>query len=122
MTGTITWVTINERPASEFLIHTYAAATLNVPVVFVSGDKGLCEDVQDFNPYIGTVAVKEGIGNSTVNIHPELATQRIQEGAYKALTGEVRRCLKPLESHFTVEVRYREHSKAYTYGFFPGPG
>jgi len=79
MTGNITRMFINEKPTSEFLIHTYAAASVKVPVVFVSGDQGLCTEIVGFNPHIGTVAVKEGVGNSTVSIHPELATARIRE-------------------------------------------
>jgi D-amino peptidase len=120
MTGNIARLTINDRYASEFLIHAYVAAFLKVPVVFVSGDKGLCDEVALFNPHIGTVAVKEGIGNSTVNIHPGLATVRIREGVAKALAGDVAQCQVPLPAHFSVAVQYRDHAKAHLYGFFPG--
>jgi len=53
-------------------------------LVFLSGDKGICEEAEGFNPHIYTVAVKQGVGNSTVNIHPDLAVARIREGMTQA--------------------------------------
>lgn len=120
MTGSFAHVLLNGRYASEFLINAYAAAYLHVPVVFVSGDKGLCDEVALFNPHIATVAVKEGIGNSTVNIHPELAITRIREGVAEALRRDLAQALIPLPPKFAVETRYRDHAKAYQYGFYPG--
>jgi D-amino peptidase len=120
MTGSITRMSINERPASEFLIHSYAAAYLKVLVVFVSGDQGLCDEIARFNPHIGTVAVKEGIGNSTVSIHPELATARIRDGVSKALQGDLSLCRVNLPAHFSVEIQYRRSYDAYHFGFYPG--
>jgi D-amino peptidase len=120
MTGNITRMSINERPASEFLIHTYAAASVKVPVVFVSGDQGLCNEIAGFNPHIGTVAVKEGIGNSTVSIHPELAAALIRDGVTKALQGDLSLCQVSLPAHFSVEIQYRRAYEAYHFGFYPG--
>lgn len=120
MTGDFVRVTINDRDASEFLLNTYTAAMLKVPVVFVSGDKGLCEEVARLNPVIGTVAVKEGIGNSTVNIHPELAIAQIKDGMSKALKSDLSKCQVVLPDHFSMDIQYKNHSKAYTYSFYPG--
>ena len=120
LTGTIVRIRLNEQDASEFLLNMYAAASLKVPVVFVSGDKGLCEDVVNLNPNIGTVAVKEGVGSSTVNIHPDLAVKRIREGALKALAGNPAKCMPAFPSRFSLDTQYRDHSKAYLYSFYPG--
>lgn len=120
MNGRLAHMTINGRYASEFLIHAYAAASLQIPVAFVSGDKGLCDEVAQLNPHIVAVAVKEGIGEATVNIHPELATARIREGVAKALRGPVAECQVPLPTHFLVEIGYRDHFQAHVSGFFPG--
>ena len=120
MSGRVAQILLNDRYASEFLIHAYAAASLHIPVVLVSGDKGLCDEVAQLNPHIGAVAVKEGIGASTVSIHPELATARIREAAAQALRGDIAVCQIPLPGHFSVQLRYREHFEAYTRGFFPG--
>jgi D-amino peptidase len=120
MTGAFTRVTINGRDASEFLLNTYTASMLKVPVVFVSGDKGLCEEVTGLNPSIGTMAVKEGIGDSTISIHPELAIARIKEGIAKALKSDLSKCQVTLPGNFSVDIQYKNHTKAYQYSFYPG--
>ena len=116
----ITRITLNDRPASEFLIHAYAASLLQVPIALVSGDKGLCDEVTDLNPHIRVVPVKEGMGSSTINIHPAVATRRIREGVKEALAGDLARCQVSLPPRFSLEVEYRDHFKAHQYGFFPG--
>ena len=120
LTGHISHMTINERPASEFLIHTYAAGFVKVPVVFVSGDQGLCNEIAQFNSHIGTVAVKEGIGNSTVSLHPDLAVTKIRDGVAKALQGDRSLCQVTLPAHFSVEIQYSRTHEAYHFGFYPG--
>jgi D-amino peptidase len=122
MTGNYTAITINGQPVSEFFINTCTAASVKVPVVFLSGDKGLCDEVVAINKYIGTVAVKEGIGDSTVSIQPRLATERIQAGVAAVLKGNVSRCLLNLPEHFVIEIRFRRHPSAYHAGFYPGAG
>jgi len=42
----IAYIKINDIYTSEFLMNAYTAAMLGVPVVFVSGDRGLCESVK----------------------------------------------------------------------------
>jgi D-amino peptidase len=118
MTGSIVRITVNDRDASEFLLNTYTAAVLKVPVIFVSGDKGLCEEVMELNPNIGTVAVKEGIGDSTISIHPDLATAQIKDGMAKALKSDLSKCLVTLPDHFSVDVQYKDHTKTRT-RFYP---
>ena len=66
-------ITVNGQAASEFMLHSYAAATKNVPAVFLSGDKGICADAKALIPGITTAAVSEGIGPSTVSIAPQRA-------------------------------------------------
>jgi D-amino peptidase len=120
MTGSAAHIRINDRYASEFLLHAYAAALVDVPVVFVSGDAGLCEEAESFIPDIVTTAVKEGAGNSTVNIHPRLAVERIRDGVQRALESDVSRCRIQMPERFSVEVGYKDHAKAYHAAFFPG--
>ena len=120
MTGEWTRITLNDRDASEFLFNAYSAAMFDVPVVFVSGDKGLCEEAGDLNPHIGTVAVKEGLGNSTISIHPELGLTRIRAGMAAALKSDLSKCHITLPDHFSVDIQFKEHHKAHTYSFYPG--
>ncbi|MDR7870424.1 MAG: M55 family metallopeptidase [Tissierellaceae bacterium] len=120
MTTLLDYVKINGQIASEFLIHSYIAAYLNVPVVFLSGDKGLCEDVRKVNKNIETVAVKEGIGNSTINIHPDLALKLIEDAVHKALSSDMSSCKIELPKEFNIEIRYRDHKYAFKNSFYPG--
>ncbi len=120
MTFNAACVTINGRYASEFLIHAYAASTKNVPVVFVSGDTDLCGEVKEVNPGIRTVDVKKGSGASTINIHPELAVQKIRESARQALSGDFQICRISLPDRFKVEITYKNHFDAFRASFYPG--
>ncbi len=119
-TGKLTTLKINDVFASEFLMDAYTAAYAGVPLVFISGDRGICDEAAAFNPRIQTAAVKQGVGNSTVNIHPELATARIREGMAQAVT-QVANFVQPaLPAHFSVESRYRAGYNAYHDAFYPG--
>jgi len=120
MTGEWALITINGQPASERLINTMTAAMFGVPVVLVTGDKALCQEAQADNPSTKTVAVKEGRGNSTINIHPQTAVALIKKSMAEALKGDLRSCLKPLPSQFDVQITYRKHAKAFSASFYPG--
>ena len=120
MSGSDAYVKINERFASEFLINAYTAGLVNVPVVMVSGDAGLCEDAASLIPAIHGVAVKQGMGNSTINIHPRLAVEQIRSEVQKALQDNLSPCRITLPDHYEVEIRYKDHTKAYGFSFFPG--
>lgn len=114
------YIKINDEIASEFLINTYIAFLVGVPVVFVSGDEELCEAVKETNGNIKTTAVKKGIGNSVINIHPELANEKIKAAVEEALKGDYKNCLVKLPDSFKVEIGYLNHKYAYAASFYPG--
>jgi D-amino peptidase len=120
MSGSDTYVKINGRFTSEFMINAYTAGLVNVPVVFVAGDAGLCEEASELIPTLTGVAVKQGLGDSTINIHPHLAVDKIRAGIQTALEGNLARCQVKLPDHFSVEIQYKEHTRAYHASFFPG--
>ena len=113
--------TINGIGASEFLINTYTAASLGVPVLFLSGDAMLCDKAEALGCGIRTVAVSRGLGGASISIHPDLARERIRETVAEAVScaqGRVR--VPELPSRFVLRTRYRDHAKAYRASFFPG--
>jgi D-amino peptidase len=116
----MSYIKINGEYASEFMINSYTAALVNVPVVFVSGDTGLCEHVNKINPNIKTAGLKKGIGNSVVSIHPKMAFDRIKQGVEDSLKGRFDNCRIQLPKRFEVEVSYQNHAKAYKASFYPG--
>jgi D-amino peptidase len=93
---------------------------VNVPVVFLSGDAGICAEAEAHIPGITTVAVKRGIGDSTINLHPQLAIDRIREGVQKALQANIITKAIKLPDHFRIEIKYKNHASAYRNSFYPG--
>lgn len=114
------YISINGEYVSEFVMNAYVAAYFGVPVYFLSGDKNLCSEVARLNPNIKTVAVSEGVGNSSISIHPKVALQKIKNTVYEALMDETSKYIIPLPENFKVEVRFREHFYAYRGSFYPG--
>ena len=116
----IAYIKINGEYASEFLVNAYTASFVNVPVVFVSGDIGLCEHVNKINPNIKTVGLNKGIGNSVISIHPNLAFNNIKNGVEEILKSKFDNCKITLPQDFEVEISFINHTKAYKASFYPG--
>jgi D-amino peptidase len=116
---TSSFMKINGQYASEFSIHSYIAAGFGVPVVFLSGDRMLCDLAKDFNPSIETVAVKEGDGGATVSINPDYACELIKEGVKMGLK-HLSSCMLKLPEKFEVEIGYKDHKDAKKASYFPG--
>jgi D-amino peptidase len=113
-------LSINGTVASETLIHSWAAALHGVPVVFLSGDQGICADAKSFNPGITAVAVSEGIGPSTVSLAPVRARALIRQGVSAALKGDRGACRLTLPERFVLEVVYSNPVQAYKSSWYPG--
>jgi D-amino peptidase len=120
LTLKIAQIALNGEIASEFLLHSFAAALHGVPVVFVSGDKGICADAKQLNANIRTVSVSEGIGPSTVSLAPALATRSIRENVKAALEGKRGACRIQLPERFTLEIAYNNPVDAYRASWYPG--
>lgn len=112
MNTDIDYLKLNGEYLSEFLLHSYIAAYLKVPVVFLSGDLGLCNEVKKVDENIVTVPVKEGIGDSTINIHPQLALELIEKGVAESLSKDISLNKIELPKEFELEIKYNQHTKA----------
>lgn len=119
MNTNINYIKVNGEYASEFVLNSYSAADYGVPVVFLSGDKMLCEKAKEFNKGIETVAVKEGVGGATISINPELACDLIKEGVKNGLK-HISSCKLNIPEKFEVEINYKEHKNARHASFYPG--
>ncbi|MDR1261923.1 MAG: M55 family metallopeptidase [Oscillospiraceae bacterium] len=123
MNGSIYEIFVNGRRASEFMIHSLYAARLGVPVIFLSGDRALCEASKEWIPGLTTVAVSEGRGGASISLHPMDAAERIHDGmksAVASLDQHKKRCLAPLPDAFEVTIRYTTHAKALKNSQYPG--
>ena len=113
-------VTINGMLVSEFVINAYTAASLGIPVYFLSGDKALCESAKAIAPNIKTMATSEGIGAGSISIHPELALERIGVMVREALEVDPAKMKLALPDRFDFSVTFKKHELAHRASFFPG--
>jgi D-amino peptidase len=116
-----TCIKLNGKPCSEFMLYSWAAASVGVPTVLLAGDKALCEESTWLHPSLKTVAVKDGLGGCTRSMTPEVACQRIKEAAEAALKQDLSaaKC-QTLPESFDLEITYKEHPVAVKMSFFPG--
>ncbi len=113
-------IRLNGRVASEFLIHALAAASVGVPVAFVSGDAGLMIEIAQINPAIHRCSVKEGAGQSTVSMSPAGARAAIQDGVKAALGQDLAACALPIEPRYILEITYSNPNLAARHQHYPG--
>ncbi|MDZ7797767.1 MAG: M55 family metallopeptidase [Candidatus Marinimicrobia bacterium] len=111
---------LNGELCSEYLLHAMVARSHNVPVVFCSGDAGICRRINNDDPEILTVATLEGTGNATRSIHPELTLKKIRSGVKKALAKDKNKYKMKVPEHLALEVRYKNHIAAYRASHYPG--
>lgn len=116
----IDYVKLNGEYLSEFLMHSYLATYLGVPVAFLSGDNGICQEANKFNKNIITVPVSEGKGAASISIHPNKAIKLIKKGIENALKGDLTKNKVELPKKFSLEIRYNFHGNAYKNSFYPG--
>jgi D-amino peptidase len=120
MNGGNVWVKINGVPASEFLMNAYTSISLGVPVLFLSGDRALCEFAESLGWGMRTAPVSRGIGNASVSVHPNVAQRMIREGVTAAVADPPSLSRQKLPSRFNVEIRFKEHYLALRGSFYPG--
>jgi len=113
-------MSINEKPVSEFLLNSYIAEYVGVPVIFLSGDERLCSEAKIFNPSLETLAVTKGKGDSCCSINPLKACKQITEGVERALSGDLQRCRVKLPIHINFKLSFIHHADAYKASFYPG--
>ncbi len=111
---------INGELVNEYLINTYIASYVGVPVVFLSGDAGICNFAKNINPNIHTLATNKHFGTSTISIHPELSLMLIEHGVKSALTNDISNCFLDLPKEFDIEICFQDPAKAYKKSFYPG--
>lgn len=114
------FITLNGTLMSEFMMNAYTAAWYGVPVVFISGDKMICESATSLIPSITAVPVSEGIGNASISLQPAVAQRAIRKGMEKAMSGDLSKGLLTLPKTFELVIRFNEHFKTYRASFYPG--
>lgn len=113
-------VKLNGAFLNEFMLFSLCARREGVPVVYLSGDRQLCEQQQAVMPGLVTTAVKEGFGATSIAWSPAGAIQRIRQDAERALKQDLASACPPLPERFELEVEFLHAHDAYKCRFYPG--
>ncbi|MCI9163253.1 MAG: peptidase M55 [Lachnospiraceae bacterium] len=119
-TGNSLYIRLNGEYMSEFMLNTYTAASLGVPVLFLSGDEAICKLAEGQVPGIETVVTKRGTGGATICEPRGAVLERIGAGVKNALGREFAACRVKLPEQFSYEVTFKDWKKAYQMSFYPG--
>ncbi|HLI97417.1 MAG TPA: M55 family metallopeptidase [Candidatus Baltobacteraceae bacterium] len=107
-------VRINGRPCSEALINAAVAGCHGVPLIMISGDRAIVDEITSALPWVVGVPVKAGIGNMCANsLSPAAAQQVLQEAAQRAVQDAARAKVFAFEAPFelritTTQIEYAE--------------
>jgi D-amino peptidase len=118
--GNVTDVSINGMSLPEAGYNALIAGHFGVPVVFVAGDRAICNQVETLFGTVETVAVKDGIGSAALNSHPEVTRQQIRAGVESALTDLSRFEPYDLGSPYTLVLTMKDEVVVYNGSFYPG--
>jgi D-amino peptidase len=120
MTGRITDAKINGISLPEAGINALIGGYYNVPVVFVAGDKAICDQAKQLFGEVETVAVKEGLGAASLSLHPEVAREKIKAGVESALRNVGKYKPYKLASPYKLVLTLKDEKMVYNGQFYPG--
>ena len=118
--GNVTDVSINGVSLPEAGYNALIAGHYGVPVVFLAGDRAICNQVAALFGTVETVAVKEGIGSAALNLHPEVTREQIRAGVERALSDLSRFEAYDLGSPYTLVLTMKDELVVYNGSFYPG--
>ncbi|MDR1651707.1 MAG: M55 family metallopeptidase, partial [Synergistaceae bacterium] len=101
-------VRINGKPVGEAEINGYFAGCFGVPVVFLSGDQYVTENIRSVVPGVRTVATKRAIGVAAAEcVHPEVTWKRIEDGVCASLADLKGSPIAPMASPpYVLEMQF----------------
>jgi len=118
--GNVTDVSINGVSLPEAGYNALIAGSFGVPVVFVAGDRAICNQVEQLFGTVETVAVKEGIGSAALNLHPGVTREQIRSGVESALLDLGRFQPYDLGAPYTLVLTMKDEVVVYNGSFYPG--
>jgi len=118
--GTVTDFSVNGISMPEAGYNALIAGYYDVPVVFVAGDKLLCDQITALLGDVETVPVKKGIGAAAVNLHPEVTREMIRTGVERALRNLDSYEPYRLEAPYTLVLKLKDEGMVYNGSYYPG--
>ncbi len=118
--GDVMDISVNGVSMPETGYNALMAGYYDVPVVFVAGDKAVCDQARALLGTVETVAVKEGIGAAALNLHPEVAREQIRAGVEKALQNLDDYQPYKLSAPYTMVLRLKTEQSIFNGALYPG--
>jgi len=105
--GSINRVEVNGVAVSEFLLNTYTAGELNVPIILVAGEAQLLkDDVKKYAPWAETIALKHSLSRvSAKSFSMAIIGKELEEGVKRAVINFKKNKVKPLTSKKPVKIK-----------------
>ncbi len=114
-------VTLNGTEVGEYGLNGALAGHYGVPVVFISGDRAVCEQARAFLPGVDTLTVKDAIGPTAARtMHPLEAREKITTGVKAALLKRIARQPVQLRQPVTIEIELSSSAQADSAMMVPG--
>ena len=110
---------LNDRAASELLLHGTIASKFRVPIIFVSGDSIICKEIENISPNTITHSTMQGVGDSTISIHPDLSLNIIKKKSEASFKGDLNKCLWAHPKKFKLIINYMKQADAYKAAQYP---
>ncbi len=118
--GDVADVSVNGISLPETGYNALIAGHYDVPIVFVAGDKAVCDQARQLLGNVETVAVKEGIGAAAVNLHPAVAREKIQAGVERSLRNLDQYKPYKLSPPYTMVLKLKTEQAVHDGTFYPG--
>jgi len=118
--GTVTDISINGISLPEAGYNALIAGYYEVPVVFVAGDKAICQQAKKLFIEVETMAVKDAIGAAALCLHPSVAQEKIRAGVEKSLRNLDKYKPYKLKSPYTLVLKLKNEKMVYNGSFYPG--
>jgi D-amino peptidase len=112
---------LNGKEVGEAGLNAAIAGAFGVPVVLVTGDSQIAQEVEEDIPGVFTAVVKTGItGLSSQAMHPVRARELIRSKAKEALLHRSRVQPLPRKADNTIEVEFTKSQFATAVSWMPG--
>ncbi|MEJ8751157.1 M55 family metallopeptidase [Lagierella sp. ICN-221743] len=102
-------IELNGELCSEFLFNSTVALHHGVKTILLSGDKGLCDEVNKIDKSIRTVYSYEGIGESILTKTPRRVQREIYETTLEASKNISK--INPVIKPYELKVEYKKASE-----------
>jgi len=118
--GSVVDFSINGVSMPEAGYNALIAGSYNVPVVFVAGDKALCDQVSALFGPVETVPVKEGVGTASLTKHPKVTQAMIRKGVEKALKNMDAHKPFKVDAPYTLVLKLKDDVQINKGSYYPG--